>query len=467
MSILKDSCEVNIDDCSAIKFDYIVIGSGAAGGATALTLGDLNHNVLVVEAGSLLLTEHVGSLSMKHQPSILKSFCNKCSYQVPWISSTASSNEQVWSVAGGRTLFWGGHAPRFFAHEFSKWPLNFNDLKADYDWAEQLLHVENDFFANETEKTLIDNSLSNNMIAMASPLALEFASHKTSILPDLFFSSISKLIAHPRFNKDLNQPGIHLLCDAKAQKLLHNKGEITGLELLNTQTGKSVIIKAEHYILACGAFRSTQLVIDSDLSITSSLFKKNIGEHLFCKGLIRLDEPLEEPIYIYYPSTLRQPYMFEIQGPFKESWYDANYATVWLDWQSNNNYLLLYGFGIADVSLANSIESKGSGYQINYNYTPHDYQTMLDMQQSAEQLAEALEGDLVNLEFQDPGSSLHERGGMAMSEHPEDGVVSPDGQFWDYPNLYCTDTAIWPDQGAANSCLTITAIAHHLAKKLK
>lgn len=468
MNPLKNAIEVDVNQCQSINFDFIIIGSGAAGGATALTLGDSKYNILIIEAGPLVLTEHVGSLAIKHNPPILRSFCTSCSYQATWISGNAKSKEQVWSVAGGRTLFWGGHAPRFFEHEFLNWPMNFKDLEEDYKWAEQLLHVEDTFFANDTERSLIERCYSHGIASTASPLAVEFASHKNSVLPDLFYSSISKIISHKKFTNNLNQQGLHLACDVQAKKLLQENGVITGLEVIDQKTGKQLTLFAEKYILSCGALRSATLVIDSGLEISSSQFKKNIGEHLFCKGLIRLHNPLDEPVYIYVPSTSKKTFMFEVQGPFKKNWYDANYATVWLDWKAKNHYLLLYGFGVADVLQDNRIEpaNNKSGYQVTYNYTSHDYQTMKQMSHNALQLASGLEGELVDFEFQPPGSSLHERGGLIMSDKPENGVVSPEGKFWDFPNLYCTDTAIWPDQGAANSCLSITAISHHLAKKM-
>lgn len=468
INLLKKSIEVEAAACKDVLFDFIVIGSGAAGGATAITLADQGYHVLVVEAGPLLFTEHVGSLSLRHQPTMMKSLCHSCSALATWHHQRQKSYEQVWTVAGGRTLFWGGHAPRFMPEDFNQWPISYQELIADYEWAEHLLHVSDTFYNTATEEALMQCLAQHAIASQPSPLALEHQSQHSNTLPHLLASSISAMVMHPRFSNEISQRGLHLLCDTQAQRLQVNRHSVEALEVMDKNSKEHYSLRAKKYILACGAFRSTSLVMHSHLEIQAPSFKHAIGEHLFCKGLIELKHDLEEPVYLFVPPSKQKCFMFEIQGPFQKTWYDANYATVWLDWQQHHRYLLLYGFGVADVIKAHRLEMAHNqcGYKVNYAHTAHDVATLHEMQAHAKQIAAALEGKLVHLQFEPPGASLHERGGLMMGNDAHTSVVNSAGQFWSYPNLYCTDSAIWPNQGAANSCLTITAVAHHLTKSL-
>ncbi|WP_419421369.1 GMC oxidoreductase (plasmid) [Legionella sp. D16C41] len=461
---LKEVLTLDIEDCTAITFDIIIVGSGACGGAAAISLAEKNLNILIIEAGPLLLTEHVGSLSLRYNPPLIKKLSEKSSSQALWQDNTQRLNrEQVWTVAGGKTLFWGGHSPRFREEEFNKWPIEKDLLQDCYCWAEDFLHINKNFFANQTQSELIKSSQEQGLTIEPASLALE-DNGNPSTLPNMIYSSIHTILAHSQYTVNLNQTGIHLACDAKALKIQHQNKRIKGIEVKNMVNGEKCLIKARHYILACGAMRSNQLVLHSLLETPAFLTGQYLSEHLFCKGLIRLSTPLTEPVYLHVPAQREKPYLFEIHGPLNQTWYDNNHATIWLDWIKNQSYLLLYGFGVAEIIQENKVtlHSEEPGYKVYYNHTITDHNTMKEMHDSAKKIAKSLNGSLEKIEFQPPGSSYHERGGLLMGSHPKHSVVNDKGRFWNYENLYCMDSAIWPSQDAANSCLTITALTRYL-----
>ena len=57
-----------------------------------------------------------------------------------------------------------------------------------------------------------------------------------------------------------------------------------------------------------------------------------------------------------------------------------------------------------------------------------------------------------------------------MSERPEDGVVNPDGEVFNYPGMYIADGSVLPTSLTIGPSLTILAnaerIAHALLNKL-
>ena len=83
-------------------------------------------------------------------------------------------------------------------------------------------------------------------------------------------------------------------------------------------------------------------------------------------------------------------------------------------------------------------------------------------------IAGALEGEMrLNPDAtvrQRPGT-VHNLGGCAMSDRPEDGVTDPDGKVWGTRALYVLDGAAMPGALGANPSATIAAIAERNVRK--
>ena len=52
---------------------------------------------------------------------------------------TAKTNNNAWSIVGGRTVFWGGCTPRFRDEDFADWPYDADEMRSWYVRAEQLI----------------------------------------------------------------------------------------------------------------------------------------------------------------------------------------------------------------------------------------------------------------------------------------------------------------------------------------
>lgn len=118
----------------AYPFDAVIIGAGMFGGYLAAKLYSLGSaqalRILVLDAGALLFSEHIQNLPQRlGQPVSGPMYARQRDdgsgtqnvvWGMPWIS-----NEFFPGLAyclGGRSLFWGGWAPRMTAADLAPWP---------------------------------------------------------------------------------------------------------------------------------------------------------------------------------------------------------------------------------------------------------------------------------------------------------------------------------------------------------
>ena len=105
---------------AASPVDCLVIGSGTSGVTTAIELAGRGLKVVILEAGPLVLTEHVGSGPFANRADIVPQIHDLVRYGTVWTpeknlaaaqAGSVKSNNNAWSVVGGRTVFWGGCTP--------------------------------------------------------------------------------------------------------------------------------------------------------------------------------------------------------------------------------------------------------------------------------------------------------------------------------------------------------------------
>ena len=110
---------------AAANVDCLIIGSGTSGVTAAIELADRGLRVAIIEAGPLILTEHVGSGPFANREDIVPQIHDLVRYGTIWTSEkdcaaaqsgSMKTNNNAWSVVGGRTIFWGGCTPRFRTH---------------------------------------------------------------------------------------------------------------------------------------------------------------------------------------------------------------------------------------------------------------------------------------------------------------------------------------------------------------
>lgn len=127
-------------------FDVIVIGSGIGGGIVAEQLADLDADVLILEAGSLLFQTHIANLPRQHQVGRFDKHLWGLFDEYKTVNYLNSPNSKYAGgqtfCLGGRSVFWGGFIPRMTWWEMEAWPktIQWYLESSGYQRAEDLMY---------------------------------------------------------------------------------------------------------------------------------------------------------------------------------------------------------------------------------------------------------------------------------------------------------------------------------------
>jgi hypothetical protein len=110
-------------------FDAVVLGAGMYGAYCAEKIyrrgASRNLRVLVLEAGSFLVSEHVQNLAwiglkVPRPVTVDPGVAREHVWGLPWRSNQAAPGLAY--CVGGKSLYWGGWSPRLTAADLQQWP---------------------------------------------------------------------------------------------------------------------------------------------------------------------------------------------------------------------------------------------------------------------------------------------------------------------------------------------------------
>lgn len=282
-------------------FDVVVIGAGMFGAYTAEKIyrhsEDINLRILVLDAGSFLLPTHVQNIPHLgiNPPDTASVTRNEQDpgrragvWGIPW-----HSNEPFTGLAycaGGRSIYWGGWAPRFTAEDLANWPKGASDfLNANYEDVEAEIGVK--YKADYISGVLNDRLMSALQSATAggaqvtpdvsvevvneAPLAVEasapgpglFSFDKYSSVPILLESIRNDIQRHWTPN-DNSRRRLFLVPRAHVIRLQAQDGKVIGMDL--AVDGQRHFLSAMgnfspncQFIIASGTIEATRLALES------------------------------------------------------------------------------------------------------------------------------------------------------------------------------------------------------------
>jgi choline dehydrogenase-like flavoprotein len=298
-------------------FDVVVIGSGMHGGYCAEKLyrfGEgINLRILVLEGGAFLATTHLQNLPgiNLNAPGAAAVTLNgqdpgprNIVWGIPWHSDTAFPGLAY--CLGGRSLFWGGWAPRMLAPDLAPWPKVLRDELngGAYQRTEDEIGVSKP--ANHLQTTF-GKTLQTVMAAVAPALGLNVAPAPLAVQGEapsgaLFafdkYSSANLLISAIR--EDINRRWT-LNDDSRRRLLLVPRAHVTQLftdgsssvrRIALTVDGQSKVLTVGQelastcaIVLASGTIESTRQAL---LSFPASGMGSNLMAHLRSNVAVRI-----------------------------------------------------------------------------------------------------------------------------------------------------------------------------------
>jgi choline dehydrogenase-like flavoprotein len=295
-----------------VQFDAVVIGAGMFGAACAEKLyRHANLRVLVLDAGSFLVSEHVQNLArigLGVGPTVT----------VPTDSQDPGTQALVWGspwrsqvgfpglayCLGGRSLYWGGWSPRLTAADLAQWPADVASfLEGSPGTAAAYLETEQETGVADTTdyiagplKDALKSAFTSAMASVPTvdaieeaPLAVQgaapasglFSFDKYSSAP-ILVDAIREAAGSPDWRRRLFYvPHAHVV------NLQTIGNVVTGIEVMvNGQQQVLALPPTCAVVVASGTIESTRLALTA---FPTPLMGRNLMAHLRSNTVVRIN----------------------------------------------------------------------------------------------------------------------------------------------------------------------------------
>ncbi len=486
-------------------FDIVIIGTGAGGGTLAWALRDCGARILVVERGDFLPQEpenwsgeHVFGQN-RYKPDEL------------WESNQGQLfRPGVHYFVGGNTKVYGAALPRFRREDFGAleheggtspaWPISYDDLEPYYSRAEALYQVRGTAGEDPTEPPRSSPYPYEAVPHEPQLEAMATAFRKQGLRPfhlpmglDLNGKCIRchtcdgfpcKVLAKSDADMccvrpAIQSPNVTLWTNTYARRLFSGDGHIQSVELV--RAGERLTIRANTFVVACGAVNSAVLLLRSDnLANSSGQVGRNYMVHnnaalmavrpwernstVFQKTLSINDWYLRGPDWPWPLGNLQligkiQVAMLKSARPRMPRTWLKLLADRSMDWWVMSEDL-------PDPDNRVTITSSG---RIHVHWRATNTASHRHFLKLACTLLRRIGYPLTFVEVMGIATNSHQCGTLRMGTDPASSVLDPWCRSHDCPNLFVVDASFFPSSAAMNPALTIAAqalrVADHLTGK--
>ncbi|RCJ16847.1 hypothetical protein A6S26_32350 [Nostoc sp. ATCC 43529] len=285
-------------------FDAIVLGSGMFGAYCAEKIyrqgAARNKRVLVLEAGAFLVSEHIQNLariglkvasSVTSDPGVPR----ETVWGLPWRGNQASPGLAY--CIGGRSLYWGGWAPRLTSADQTLWPLAISSyLNANYSQVEREIGVtpSTDFITGAlytallARLTTVSLTVTNIDSVEEAPIAVQGEPPASGLFSFDKYSSAPILVDAIREAAGSSDSTRRLFLVPRAHVIHLNTsaGTVNLIEVDVAGQRKFLSVPSScAVILAMGAVESTRVAL---LSFPTPLMGRNLMAHLRTNMTVRI-----------------------------------------------------------------------------------------------------------------------------------------------------------------------------------
>ena len=468
-----------------------VIGSGPAGITAAWQLQKAGIKVILIEGSRpyphyqdswpdkvLLYNGEVEGLFVHNEPEFLI---------LPYVNHLTPAQERE-RVFGGTSTHWGGQSRPEDPIDlegrpgFPAWPLTRADLDPYYAQASALCMLHGDYGLNGTNFT---NEYWKETLQAEIPSLAGFDVEMYQFIGGSYLNFSTRTFD----GITIGESPVDVILNASLLNIDHQSGSVSELSVasmdagMNPQKATEFTIKADAYVLACGAVANARQLLLSNAGNENDL----VGRYFMC-------HPLSQQYTINAPATYlsydggrfmggQSP-----TGPFT----DSNGVTVnarfipnveettslgigrcwfWYGW--SQYYFEMAPNRESRVMLSDTVDPVFGQYQtrINWQLSPLDEQTYNQTTKLFNTAVTNLGGTVSCESWEEVQSELtvngHHLGTTRMSSDPTQGVVDADLKVHSLDNLYVAGASVFPSAGISNPTFTIITLSIRLAEHLR
>ncbi len=496
-----------------LEADVAIVGSGAGGGTTAEILSAAGYKVLIIEEGPLktsndfkmqeaeaypsLYQEGIGRMTKDGAVTVLQGRAVGGTTLINWTSSfrTPDPTLEHWAKEHGVK----GHSPA----EMAPWFEKMEQRLGVAPWAIPP-NPNNDVLRSGCEKLGLHWKVIPRNVRGCWNLGYCGMGCPTNAKQSMLVTTIPATL----------EKGGELLYLARAHRLLIDGDKVTGIECqgMNERcvapTGRTITVKARHYVLAGGGINTPGLLLRSDAPDPHGRAGKRTFLHLVNFSAAQFEQVIN-PFYgapqsIYSDhyqwddgTTGRMSYKLEVP-PLQPALTATLLGRFGIDnalrmeqLPHTNVMLALLRDGFHPDSAEGTVELRGDGSPVlDYRMTDYTwdgvrraFQVMAEIQFAAgakavlplhadagyvKTAAEArtlIDGLSLEL-YRTRLGSAHVMGGCAMGEDPKQAVTDSLGRHHQLANLSIHDGSLFPTSIGANPQLSVYGLTSQLSSAL-
>jgi choline dehydrogenase-like flavoprotein len=494
----------------SLDCDIAIVGSGMGGATLAYALRDSGARVLVVERGDFLPREQEN-----WSPSEVF-LAGRYRNAEPWIDATTGRSfaPGVHYYVGGNTKVYGACLPRFREEDFERlehqggvspeWPFRYADIERYYGEAERLYAVHGSGTEDPTEPWRSSAYPFPPLPHEPEVQVFATALRRQGLQPFLMPSGVDrreggrcircrtcdgfpcKLDAKADADVFAMRPAllggsVRLITRAVCERLETSPDGGRVAEARLTRDGRPLRLRADRFVVACGAVNSAALLLRSGskrhphgLANSSSLVGRNYMVHnsTFFMGVDprrRNDVVFQKTLGVndWYLRGRDNPFplgnvqmLGKLQGPMLKG------ARRWLPLRVGD-YITSHSM---DVYLttedlpdrANFVTVDRDG-QIRVTWKPNNIRSHRSLVRKMARVARRAGYPIVLTQRMDIAINSHQCGTAVMGHDPATSVLNAECRAHDVDNLWVVDSACFPSSAALNPALTIAANALRVA----